>query len=174
MKLPEPADDFVVRLDDLLPRLTGLAQLDPPTRLTDPDPDTGERWEWAQIWSHMVEFIPYWRGQIDRIREAEPEEDPVPFGRVKTDPERLARIEQGRTVAFSEVWEGFQEEFGHLKAYLGGLSEEEWRRRGAHPTLGIMGMDRIVDRFLVGHLEEHVEQLESLTDGPSRERPATG
>jgi hypothetical protein len=167
MRALDPAEVFLARLNDVAGRLADLADVEPPARLTDPDPDTGERWEWAQPWSHMVEFMPYWRGQIDLIRDAE-SEDPVPFGRVKTDPERLARIEQGRTVPLPELWEGVREEVGHLQTYLAELSEEDWDRHGRHPTLGVMDMPRIVDRFLVGHLEEHAEQLEAMAPRPTR------
>jgi hypothetical protein len=161
MRLPDPADGFVVRIEELRPRLSALAGMDPQEGLTDPDPQTGERWEWAQIWSHMVEFIPYWRGQLDRIREADADE-PVPFGRVKTDPDSLARIEEGRRVPLPELWEALQEEIGHLKAFVAELSEDDWRRQGVHPTLGVMDVERIVDRFLTSHLEEHANQLEGL------------
>ena len=169
MRIEDPAEGFVVRLEQLGPRLAELAEMDPPDRLTEPDSDTGEQWEWAQICSHMVEFIPYWREQIDRIREADAD-DPVPFGRVKTDPDRLVRIEEGRRVPLSELWEGIREEIGHLKAFLAGVSEDDWRRQGLHPTLGVMNMDRIVDRFLVEHLEKHADQLEGLaaSEPPTR------
>lgn len=167
MRVAQPAGGFVVRLDEVMERLAAVAEGDVPDRTTDPDPDTGERWEAAQVWSHIVEFIPYWREQIDRIRGADTEEA-VPFGRVKTDPDRLARIEQGRSVPLNDLWEGAREEVAHLKAYVTDLSDEDWARTGTHPTLGVMDMPRIVDRFLVGHLEEHAEQLESLTEPPGR------
>jgi alkanesulfonate monooxygenase SsuD/methylene tetrahydromethanopterin reductase-like flavin-dependent oxidoreductase (luciferase family) len=170
MSVPGPAEGFVVRLDDVSTRLGALAGAGPPDAVTTPDPDTGERWEAAQVWSHIVEFIPYWREQIDRILGADAAEA-VPFGRVKTDPDRLARIEQGRSVPLNELWDGTREELGHLKGFLTDLSDEDWRRHGLHPTLGDMDMQRIVERFLVGHLEEHAEQLESLTDPPT---PPTG
>jgi alkanesulfonate monooxygenase SsuD/methylene tetrahydromethanopterin reductase-like flavin-dependent oxidoreductase (luciferase family) len=49
-----------------------------------------------------------------------------------------------------------------LRAYLGTLSEEEWNARGTHARLGEMTVARIMERFIVGHLEEHAEQLEKL------------
>jgi hypothetical protein len=33
---------------------------------------------------------------------------------------------------------------------------------GQHPRLGQVETSRIIEEFLVGHLEEHAEQLESL------------
>jgi alkanesulfonate monooxygenase SsuD/methylene tetrahydromethanopterin reductase-like flavin-dependent oxidoreductase (luciferase family) len=49
-----------------------------------------------------------------------------------------------------------------LRAYHGTLSEEEWNARGTHPRLGEMTVARIMDRFIVGHLEEHADQLATL------------
>ncbi|HJP65826.1 MAG TPA: DinB family protein [Actinomycetota bacterium] len=165
-----PADDFITRVDAVTDRLANLARLDTEERTTDPDLDTGERWEAAQVWSHIVEFLPYWREQIDRIREADSEK-PIPFGRIKTDPDRIARIEQGRTVPMPELWDGAQEELAHVRGYVAELTPEDWARHGRHPKLGVMDMPWIIDRFLVEHLEEHAEQLESLTNPLP---PATG
>ena len=42
------------------------------------------------------------------------------------------------------------------------LSAADAARIGLHPRLGDMTVGRIVERFLVGHLEEHVEQLRGI------------
>src|SRR5919198_752694 len=65
-------------------------------RLTSPDPPTGERWEWGQVWAHLSEFCPYWMGQVRLVLESPQSEDPMPFGRVKSDPARVAAIEADR------------------------------------------------------------------------------
>jgi hypothetical protein len=161
MRVPDPAGGFIVRLDGVQPRLALLAEMPVPSALTEPDPPTGERWEWGQVWAHMVEFVPYWIGQIRLILEARTDQ-PVPFGRVKTDPDRIARIEAGRHESVTGLFERLSDETGDLTAFLAELSEEDWRRMGLHQTRGIMPMDRIVEQFLVGHLDEHAVQLESL------------
>jgi hypothetical protein len=173
MRVPDPAEDFVVRLDEARERLAVLADADPGRDLTEPDPDTGERWEAPQAWAHMAEFVPYWIGQLRGVLDAEGDE-PAPFGRIKSDPGRIAAIETGRHEPIAILWERLSAEIGDLKAFLAGLSEDDWGRRGEHQTLGVMPMERMVDRFLVGHLEEHLDQLEGLAPGSSSPGPPTG
>ncbi|MFN2589158.1 MAG: hypothetical protein ABR518_00090 [Actinomycetota bacterium] len=161
MRVPGPAEEFVVRLDEVRSRMATLVETPVPDTLTEPHPSTGERWAWNQVWAHMVEFVPYWMDQIRRTVENEGE-SPPPFGRVQTDPGRLAGIESGRLEGVPALWERLSGEIDDLKVFLTDLAEEAWRRQGEHQTLGVMGMDRIVDEFLVGHLEEHADQLEGL------------
>ena len=42
------------------------------------------------------------------------------------------------------------------------LPPEAWTRRGAHPARGEMTVHQLVERFIVEHLEEHADQLDSL------------
>ena len=42
------------------------------------------------------------------------------------------------------------------------LDDSAWAARGLHPTLGEMDLAKIVDEFLVGHLEQHAAQLDQL------------
>ena len=43
---------------------------------------------------------------------------------------------------------------------LGELSAEQIERRGTHPTRGEMTVGAVVERMLINHIGEHVEQLE--------------
>lgn len=172
MRLEDPADGFVVRLDEILARLAAFAEGPPPAGLTEPDQPSGERWEATQVWAHLAEFIPYWIEQARRILESDSGQ-PVPFGRIKTDPVRIARIEAGRHEPIPVLWQRLSEGIGDLKAFLAGLAEDDWRRTGSHQTLGMMDVERMVDRFLVGHLEEHADQLDGLSQGPPSRGAAT-
>jgi hypothetical protein len=87
-------------------RVRAAARLLPGEALTDPDPNTGERWDRGQVLAHVAEMLPYWAHQVELVAAG----DQVAFGRVVSDPGRVAAI---------------------------------------------------VDRFLVGHLEEHADQLEA-------------
>jgi len=169
MRVAEPADGFVVRLDEVLARLVVLAETPPLDALTDPGPPTGEQWDWSQVWAHMVEFVPYWIEQIRLVLDTDTHQA-VPFGRVKTDPDRIAGIEVRRYEPVAGLFARLSEEVADLKAFLADLSEEDWRRTALHQTRGVMPMDRIVDEFLVGHLEEHLAQLESLAPPGARTR----
>lgn len=161
MRVPDPAEDFVLRLDDLLPRFALLSEAPDTGALADPDPDTGERWDRGQVWAHLVELVPYWTEQVRLVIEAQSDQ-PVPFGRVKADPDRIAAVEAGRDQPVALQWGELSSEIGDLKAFLTGLSDEEWDRTGEHPTLGSMTVPGMVERFLLEHLEEHAVQLETL------------
>src|SRR5262249_42910936 len=63
--------------------------------LTEPDPGSTERWDAGQVWAHLAEIGDYWLGELARVVDAGSTE-PVPFGRVKSNPERIAAIAAGR------------------------------------------------------------------------------
>jgi hypothetical protein len=154
-------DDLLARLYAVADRLRTHARTPAPSGLTPPDPPTGERWDWGQVWAHLAEFIPYWMGQV-RLALAAEEDPPMSFGRVKSDPDRVAAIERDRHRPVPELMDRLE---GHLKDLvrsIESLSTEEWARRVAHPTLGVMDMHRVFDEFLVGHLEQHADQLDHL------------
>jgi hypothetical protein len=49
-----------------------------------------------------------------------------------------------------------------FRRYLAGFGMAEWNAVGLHQTLGPMDMERMVERFVVKHLEEHLDQLDRL------------
>ena len=163
MRVEEPAERFVVRLDQVDERLQDLATIPSAPGLTEPDPGAEERWDWGQVWAHTAEFPTYWMAQIQSILDQESVQ-PVPFGRTKADVGRLTAIEVDRSAPVSDLWARVSEEIRHLKAFLADIPPNGWRLRGAHPTLGVKDVSDIVEEFLVGHLEEHADQLERLAN----------
>jgi len=162
MKVPEPAQGFLLRIDDVAERLEHLAPLSPPPiGLTEPDQPSGERWEWGQVWAHLGEFVPYWTGEIKKIVDAGSDE-PVSFGRVKTDPVRVGAIERDRRTPPEELIERLQSQLRDARVLLADLGPDDWKRRGAHETLGAMDVEGMVEAFLCRHLEDHADQLENL------------
>ena len=157
--------ELLERLDAVERRLIDHAAAPPPSRLTHPDAATGEQWESGQVWAHLAEFPAYWLEQVDRvIAEAQSgAPQPVPFGRTRTDPGRLAAIEQDRDAAVAELLLRLREGIGLVRAAVSELPDEAWQVRGRHPTLGDMDVQAIVERFIAAHLEEHADQLDELS-----------
>lgn len=153
--------DFIGRLDAIEARIAEHARRESPTGLTEPDPDTEERWEAAQVWAHMAEFVGYWTEQMQSV-VAEYDGEPVPFGRVKTDPGRVAAIEVGRREPIPVLVRRVQESLAEARAWLNGLTTPEWGAVGRHPTRGDMDVESMVGRFIVEHLDEHLDQLDGL------------
>jgi hypothetical protein len=144
-------------------RLAVLAVETVPLGLTEPDPETGERWSAGQVWGHVAEFIPYWMG-IVRLVVAEGSVDPVPFGRDSSDPGRLAGIERGKREQPARLMAEIREAMAELSELLQAIDEGGWTARGRHRTQGVMDVERIADQFLIGHLEGHATQLELLRE----------
>lgn len=157
----ERAVPWLARLEDVERRLADHAQAPKPSGLTDPDPPTGERWDAGQVWAHLAEFLPYWMAEFDKVVGAAPGE-PVVFGRTKADPHRIAAIEQRRHEDPPALMAEVRAHAAAWRSWLAALADPGWDRVGRHPTLGDMDVPTMLGHFVVGHLEEHADQLDTL------------
>jgi hypothetical protein len=153
--------DFEARLADITRRIDAYALAPSPAGLTAPDADTGEQWQAAQVWAHMAEFIGYWQDQIESV-VGQYAGEPVPFGRTKTDPGRIAAIEVGRHEPVAELVERTRTALAGFRRYLAELGSAQRNAVGLHETRGALDVEAIVERFIVSHLEEHLDQLDEL------------
>ena len=158
-----PLREFLERLEALRVKLPGAAARETADGLTDADPATGEQWVGGQVWAHMAEFVPYWIAEIRKVVDPGATE-PVPFGRVKTDPRRIAAIEARRDEPVPVLAESTLVDVQTLEDFLVEVDgiPGSWQRTGEHSKLGTMDVVRMVEEFLVGHLEEHLQQLDGL------------
>lgn len=161
--MTDHAAEFLARLDAVAGRLADQAAASPPPEgLTDADPKTGEQWEAGQAWAHLAEFCPYWIAEVHKVVDGWDGSTPVPFGRIKTNPDRVAAIERDRHEQVSDLFARTSDGIAAVRDLLRSLPADAWSAVGVHQTLGEMPLPKIVDEFLVGHLEEHATQLESL------------
>jgi hypothetical protein len=137
-------------------RIRASAVVLPDDALTDPDPDSGERWDRGQVLAHVAEMLPYWAQQAELIAAGEQLE----FGRVKSDPGRLAAIDRDRREDPERLLGRVDEGVAVVLALLDRLDDQALARTGRHQTLGEMTVAELLDRFAVAHLEEHADQLE--------------
>jgi hypothetical protein len=156
--------DLTEDLEQLRRRLASLAELEQPTGLTEPDPDGTERWEAAQVWAHVAEFVGYWHDQLATVVR-EYDGTPIPFGRVKTDAGRIDAIEVGRHRPIADLSREADRAIVGLERYLATLDDADWTARGLHQTRGVLDLGASLERFVIGHLDEHAEQLEGLASG---------
>jgi hypothetical protein len=154
-------DALITRLAEAERRLAEHAAKPPPPGLTAPDPGDGEQWEAGQVWAHLAEFPGYWLAQAQRVI-ALPTNEPVPFGRVKTDAGRIEAIERDRHTDPAALLERVRTSLAEVTDAVRSFPPDAWTRRGAHPTRGEMTVHAIIERFIVEHLEEHAEQLDAL------------
>jgi len=155
---------FLSRLETVERRLVDHAARPLPAGLTDPDPGASERWEAGQVWAHLAEFPGYWPEQIRRILTTRSGgvAGPIPFGRTKADPGRIAAIERERRTDPGELLRRVTSQLAEIGTMLRDLPGDAWTALGQHPALGEMTVPAIVERFIVAHLEEHADQLDGL------------
>ncbi|MGZ3587322.1 MAG: DinB family protein [Candidatus Limnocylindrales bacterium] len=163
----DPGARFALRLEAARARLAEHAAAGALAGLTGADAATGERWESSQVWGHLAEFPAYWLGQFRRLLAARAggTPEPVPFGRSRSDPGRAAGIERGRQSDRAELHAQLEAGILDAETFVRALTPGEWQARGLHPTLGPMDLPAMLERFVVGHLEEHADQLDELAQG---------
>jgi DinB superfamily len=154
-------DALIARMDDVEQRLAEHAAAPLPSGLAEPDPGAEERWEAGQVWAHLAEFPAYWLAEAQRVI-ARPTQPPVPFGRVKTDAGRVGAIERDRHTDPEALLARVRASLAEVSDAIRSWDAETWQLRGVHPVRGEMPVERIIERFVVEHLEEHADQLESL------------
>lgn len=122
----------------------------------EPESDWGPK----EVLAHVAEMVPYWLAQLETILAAPSE--PIPFGRVATDPERIDRIGRDRNLPAGELFDRIDAAMADAIARQRRLDPLERNRRGLHPRLGEMTVAAFFERFIAGHLEDHVVQLEEI------------
>jgi len=117
-------------------------------------------WGPPEVLAHVTEMLPYWLGEVERILAAAPR--PAPFGRVATDPVRIAIIGRDRTVPLRELFDRVEADVARYERRLEGLTTADLARTGLHPMRGTMTVGEALERFVVDHLAEHTAQLQVL------------
>jgi hypothetical protein len=154
-------DALVARMAEAERRLAEHAAAPLPSGLSDPDPGAEERWEAGQVWAHVAEFPAYWLAQA-RLVVAGIGAAPVPFGRTKTDPDRVGAIERDRHTDPAALLARVRADLAEVTDAARSLPADAWKRVGLHPLRGEMTVAAIFERFIVDHLEEHADQLDVI------------
>ena len=137
--------------------------------------EAGEPWRLSDVWgtedeahwgppevlAHVAEMLTYWREELGRVVAGDGS-TPVPFGRVASDPSRLARIDELRRRPIPELVDEVGARVPEVAGFVARLSSEDAGRVGLHQTRGEITVRDSVERFFATHLEEHVAQLRSI------------
>lgn len=118
-------------------------------------------WGPPELLAHLEEMLPFWLGEVERIL-AGTADAPVPFGRVATDVVRIGIIGRDRTVPLRELFARVGADSSRLAARMRELGDTDVVRQGLHPKLGVMTVGELLERFVAGHLEEHVTQFREI------------
>ncbi|HEV2870053.1 MAG TPA: DinB family protein [Actinomycetota bacterium] len=139
----------------------------PDDALTDPDPDSGERWDRGQVLAHVAEMLPFWLGELERVVDGDGE-SAVPFGRIADDASRIGLIARDRSLPLRVLFARIDAGLSAWLDRLPRLTDSDRAKVGLHPRLGEMPVAGIADRFVIGHAEEHVVQLGSILAAAGR------
>lgn len=119
------------------------------------------RWAPPEVLAHVEEMLPFWLGEVERILDGSPD-GPVPFGRVATDVVRIGIIGRDRTLPLRELFARVAADGARLAARLRELDEADAAREGLHPRMGVMTVAAVLDRFVITHVDDHVNQLSEI------------
>ena len=124
---------------------------------------TGPEATWGppEVLAHVEEMLVYWTRQVGIILAGDPA-SPTPFGRVATDPDRLARIGGDRKMGTGPLLDRVAVGIETASSRAATLTAAEAGRVGIHPIRGELTVAAAIERFLVTHLEEHVAQLREI------------
>ena len=120
-------------------------------------------WGPPELLAHLEEMLPFWLGEMERIL-AGSADSPVPFGRVATDVVRIGIIGRDRTVPLRELFARVGADSSRFAARMRELGDADVARQGLHPRLGVMTVGDLLERFVTGHLEDHVTQFRAILD----------
>ncbi len=160
-------DELARRLDAARDRLAGLS---PSLQAGEPWPlatrfDHAPEAAWGppEILAHVGEMLSYWLAEAERVIGAS--DGPPPFGRTATNDARLATIEHDRTLPIAELERRIQDGIDRWQRRWAELEPASRERTGIHVTRGELTVADISNRFVVGHLEEHLDQLAGAVGG---------
>ncbi len=162
--------DAIARLADLRaayatirPRVVAGA----PWPLAD-DFGTGPEASWGppEVLAHLAEMLTYWYGEYGIITQAgRGAGEGVPFGRTSDDPVRVAVLERDRHFPVGDLLDLIDDGIARWERRLAAATDDRGAAIGTHPRLGEMTADRLRDRMVLTHLEEHLAQLEAALPG---------
>jgi uncharacterized damage-inducible protein DinB len=116
-------------------------------------------WSILQVLSHLVEAVPYWLGEVERV-VAEPGSS---WGRGLQDPARLAAVTNTDELSVKDVLA----EVGLLgqKVAIGlqGLDAETLKQESPHRNFAKFGnkpVSFIIDHFIEEHIAGHAKQIQ--------------
>jgi hypothetical protein len=127
-----------------------------PDRQGPPDPKSGERWDRYNILGHVAEILPFWVAQLEVAMDGQP------FGRVPGSTERQQAVEGGRAVGEAKLRERIDSGFGGLLRLMDRVEPSDLERRVTMRGRGEETVGWAMENLLVGHAEEHCDQLTEL------------
>jgi len=120
-------------------------------------------WTIMQNLAHIVEFMPYWASEIEKL-VAEPGSN---FGRTPEDVGRLQGISDHEMASLSKIKQALPGSYQRLDDVLKNLKDSDLELTGKHVRYGEKPLDWLIEEFLTNHLKGHGEQIKSSIESVS-------
>jgi uncharacterized damage-inducible protein DinB len=114
-------------------------------------------WTIMQNLAHIVEFMPYWAGEIEKLVAAPGSN----FGRTPEDVGRLQGISEHEMASLSKIKEALPGSYQRLDEVLKKLKDSDLELTGKHVRYGEKPLAWLIEEFVTNHLRGHVEQIKS-------------
>jgi DinB superfamily len=136
----------------------------PLTEVYGPGPES--TWGPREVLAHLGEMLPFWLGEIELVlaetARAGEGADPPSFGRTEADPLRVEVIGRDRMFPARELVDRVDVDGARVARRLRTLADSEAATVGRHVTRGDLTVREMAERFLVTHIEGHVNQLKEI------------
>ncbi len=114
-----------------------------------------DEWTIMQNLAHIVEFIPYWAGEIEKLVAAPGQT----FGRTVQDGRRLAAINEHGSDSLEQIKAALPGSYARLAEVLSRLRDSDLELTGQHVRYGEKPVEWLIVEMVTEHLRGHVEQI---------------
>jgi uncharacterized damage-inducible protein DinB len=118
-------------------------------------PPAENEWTIMQNLAHIVEFMPYWATEIEKLVAAPGQN----FGRTAQHEGRLQAVSEHEKDNLEQVKVALPVSYTRLEDVLGSLQDSDLVLTGNHSKFGEKTLDWFIEEFVTGHLRSHVEQI---------------
>ena len=118
-------------------------------------------WTIMQNLAHIVEFMPYWAGEIEKLVTTPGEN----FGRTQQDEGRLRAVSKHGADSLEQIKAALPGSYARLDEVLGSLRDSYLELIGKHVRYGEKSLEWVIDEFVTDHLSGHVEQIQRCLEG---------
>jgi hypothetical protein len=121
-------------------------------------PPAENEWTIMQNLAHIVEFMPYWAGEIEKL-VAEPGRN---FGRTAQDEGRLRGISEHAKDSLASIKAALPVSYAKLDEVLGNLKDSDLELTGMHVRYGEKPLGWFIEDLVTDHLSGHEEQIKRV------------